>query len=376
MSSTTQPTADWHRGRVASWLVSVDHKRIGALYLGWAGVFFFIAGVLTILMRLQMTRPDASILGSGTYRGVLTMHGTLLVFFVFLPVVTGLATFIVPLMIGARTIAMPGSAAVALWLAMPRNPGVSSPGPARESSSRVTQLERAEAPTALPPPARGDVAVGGMSKEQPQEVRGGNERRQEPALGASTTVAETAAAKDETATARSTLNRSPELRKDSGRPGADSAQPAALPPARVAPAAEALADRSTESSRSARAMATAGVEIPSPDPAVRWRIAGSAVQHTINGGSSWEAASTGITAQFLAGSAPSTSTCWLVGRGGIVLLLTDGVRWRRLPFPEPTDLSAVHATDPLRATVTAADGRTFTTSDGGVTWVRPAPQDF
>jgi cytochrome c oxidase subunit 1 len=116
MSSTTQPAGHWHRGRVASWLVSVDHKRIGALYLGWAGIFFVIAGVLTLLMRLQMTRPDASILGSGTYRGVLTMHGTLLVFFVLLPVVTGLATYIVPLMIGARTIAMPGSAAVAVWL--------------------------------------------------------------------------------------------------------------------------------------------------------------------------------------------------------------------------------------------------------------------
>ncbi|MCY7301998.1 MAG: cbb3-type cytochrome c oxidase subunit I [Thermoleophilia bacterium] len=116
MSSTTQPAADWHRGRVASWLVSIDHKRIGALYLGCAGVFFVIAGVLTLLIRLQMTRPDASILGSGTYRGVLTMHGTLLVFFVLLPVVTGLATYIVPLMIGARTIALPGSAAVALWL--------------------------------------------------------------------------------------------------------------------------------------------------------------------------------------------------------------------------------------------------------------------
>jgi cytochrome c oxidase subunit I len=116
MSSATQPAVDWHRGRVASWLVSVDHKRIGALYLGWAGLFFVIAGVLTLLMRLQVTRPDASILGSGTYRGVLTMHGTLLVFFVLLPVVTGLATYLVPLMIGARRIAMPGTAATALWL--------------------------------------------------------------------------------------------------------------------------------------------------------------------------------------------------------------------------------------------------------------------
>ena len=54
MSSTTQPAADWHRGRVASWLVSVDHKRIGALYLGWAGLFFVIAGLLAIVIRTPM----------------------------------------------------------------------------------------------------------------------------------------------------------------------------------------------------------------------------------------------------------------------------------------------------------------------------------
>jgi cytochrome c oxidase subunit I len=116
LSTASQPVTSWHRGRVAGWLVSVDHKRIGALYLGWAGVFFVIAGILTLLMRLQMTRPNASVLGSGTYRGVLTMHGTLLVFFVLIPVVTGLATYVVPLMIGATRVAMPGLAATALWL--------------------------------------------------------------------------------------------------------------------------------------------------------------------------------------------------------------------------------------------------------------------
>jgi cytochrome c oxidase subunit 1 len=116
MSSTAQSASSWHRGRVAGWLVSVDHKRIGALYLGAAGIFFVIAGALTLLMRLQVTRPDASILGSGTYRGVLTMHGTLLVFFVLVPVVTGLATHLVPLLIGANRIALPGVAAASLWL--------------------------------------------------------------------------------------------------------------------------------------------------------------------------------------------------------------------------------------------------------------------
>jgi cytochrome c oxidase subunit 1 len=116
VSSNAPAVTPWHRGRVAGWLVSLDHKRIGALYLGVAGVFFVIAGILTLLMRLQVTRPDGSILGSGTYRGVLTMHGTLLVFFVLIPVVTGLATYLVPLMIGATHTAKPEIAAVALWL--------------------------------------------------------------------------------------------------------------------------------------------------------------------------------------------------------------------------------------------------------------------
>jgi heme/copper-type cytochrome/quinol oxidase subunit 1 len=116
MSSTTQTAPSWQRGKVAGWVVSVDHKRIGALYLGWAAVFFVLAGIVTVLMRLQMTRPHASVLGNSTYKGVLTMHGTLLVFFVLVPVVVGLATYLVPLLIGARRIAMPGLAAVALWL--------------------------------------------------------------------------------------------------------------------------------------------------------------------------------------------------------------------------------------------------------------------
>ena len=116
MSTGSLPVTSWHRGRVAGWLVSLDHKRIGALYLGVAGVFFVIAGVLTLLMRLQVTRPDATILGNGTYQGVLTMHGTLLVFFVLVPVVTGLATYLVPLMIGATRTAKPEIAAAALWL--------------------------------------------------------------------------------------------------------------------------------------------------------------------------------------------------------------------------------------------------------------------
>ena len=63
-----------------------------------------------------MTKPDAGFLGDSTYAGMRTMHGTMLVFFVLVPVVVGLATYLVPLMIGADRIAKPGLAAMSLWL--------------------------------------------------------------------------------------------------------------------------------------------------------------------------------------------------------------------------------------------------------------------
>jgi cytochrome c oxidase subunit 1 len=115
MSSTTQP-ADWQRGRVAGWVVTVDHKRVGAQYLGWAGVFLVVSGIVTLLMKLQTARPGSAFIGTSTFAGMRTMHGTLLVFFVLVPVIVGLSVYLVPLQIGARTIARPGLVASSLWL--------------------------------------------------------------------------------------------------------------------------------------------------------------------------------------------------------------------------------------------------------------------
>lgn len=85
-------------------------------------------------------------------------------------------------------------------------------------------------------------------------------------------------------------------------------------------------------------------------------------------GITWTAMPTGIDADLTAGSSPAASTCWLVGRRGMVLLSTDARTWRRIAFPEVTDLTAITATDARTAVVTTADGRTFATTDGGVTW--------
>ncbi len=113
-----------------------------------------------------------------------------------------------------------------------------------------------------------------------------------------------------------------------------------------------------------------GFEVTSPQPGVRWRVRGSQVERTGDDGATWLAA-TGVPAglSIVAGSAPSATVCWLVGRSGLVLVTTDGTTWRRLPFTEPTvDLSAVEAVDARTATVSAADGRRFLTIDGGATW--------
>lgn len=158
------------------------------------------------------------------------------------------------------------------------------------------------------------------------------------------------------------------------RPAAAPAAPA--PPTgratnQNAAASQARADESARTAelRSRQAEAVE-IDIRTPDPAVRWRIAGVRVERSIDAGSSWTPVPTDVTAEVTAGAAPSASICWLVGRGGLVLLTTNGATWQRLTFPEPTDLSAIRATDARNATVTTADGRQFSTTDGGRTWTR------
>lgn len=109
--------------------------------------------------------------------------------------------------------------------------------------------------------------------------------------------------------------------------------------------------------------------IVSTDSLTRWRIAtGAEVERSTDGGVTWETQDTGVTVTLTAGASPSPSVCWLVGEDGVVLITIDGRSWQRLALPEVIDLAAVRATDDRTATVTAADGRSFTTSDRGQTW--------
>jgi hypothetical protein len=114
----------------------------------------------------------------------------------------------------------------------------------------------------------------------------------------------------------------------------------------------------------------ASLEIVSSNAQVRWRIGpGAIVQHSVDGGATWAAQQIVAGAILTAGSSPSDDVCWLVGRSGMVLRTNDaGRQWQRVPFPETVDILVVTASNALNATVSAADGRRFQTTDGGGTW--------
>ena len=108
--------ADWKRGRVTSWLTTVDHKRIGVLYICTSLVFFAFGGILALLMRTQLATPNEHFLTKGSYNEVLTIHGTTMIFLVIVPVLAGFGNYLVPLMIGARDMAFPRLNALSYWL--------------------------------------------------------------------------------------------------------------------------------------------------------------------------------------------------------------------------------------------------------------------
>ena len=105
----------WQRGKVASWLVTTDHKRIGILYITTSLVFLVLAGLMALVMRLQLAQADAGIVGPDRYNELVTIHGTAMVFLVGVPILAGFANYLVPLMIGASDVAFPRLNALSYW---------------------------------------------------------------------------------------------------------------------------------------------------------------------------------------------------------------------------------------------------------------------
>jgi hypothetical protein len=110
-----------------------------------------------------------------------------------------------------------------------------------------------------------------------------------------------------------------------------------------------------------------------PAVQVRWRITASRdrIERALGPAGTWQPVDTPAPAPLRAGFAPSASVCWIVGDDGTVLRTTDGLRFESVRFPEAVHLTSISALDARQATVTTADGRTFRTTDGGLTWSRP-----
>ena len=99
-----------------SWLTTTDHKRIGIMYLFATFLFFILGGVEALIMRVQLAVPDNTAVTPETYNGLVSMHGTTMIFLFVVPVFAGFANYFVPLMIGARDMAFPRLNALSLWL--------------------------------------------------------------------------------------------------------------------------------------------------------------------------------------------------------------------------------------------------------------------
>ena len=123
MATTTYIAEDFRATEVLpvpsklhEWLVTVDHKRLGIMYIATSLFFFAVAGVLAALMRMQLAFPNGKVLPPEVFNRLFTMHGTTMVFLVGMPFFAGLANYLVPLMIGARDMAFPRLNAFGYWM--------------------------------------------------------------------------------------------------------------------------------------------------------------------------------------------------------------------------------------------------------------------
>jgi len=99
-----------------SWIVTVDHKRIGILYIGLGLFFLVVAGIEALLIRIQLIRPLSNFVSPDSYNRLFTLHGTTMVFLVGMPILFGFGNYLIPLMIGARDMAFPRLNAFSFWV--------------------------------------------------------------------------------------------------------------------------------------------------------------------------------------------------------------------------------------------------------------------
>src|SRR3954462_6547318 len=113
-SFAREPVPPW-TAVLHDWVTTVDHKKIGILYVLMAVVFLVVGGIQALLLRWQLFWPRYDFLRPDVFNQMFTMHGTTMVFFMGMPILIGFGNYLVPLMIGARDMAFPRLNAMGFW---------------------------------------------------------------------------------------------------------------------------------------------------------------------------------------------------------------------------------------------------------------------
>jgi cytochrome c oxidase subunit 1 len=107
----------WSRPRgLWGWIGTTDHKEIARRYIATAFIFFALAGVTALVMRLQLARPENGLIEADTYNQLFSMHGTVMMFLFAVPVMEAFGLYMMPLMLGSRSVAFPRLASYSYWL--------------------------------------------------------------------------------------------------------------------------------------------------------------------------------------------------------------------------------------------------------------------
>src|ERR671919_1257436 len=116
-TTTLTPQAEiYQRSWVLDWLTTVDHKKIGILYIVNSFMFFFAAGILALVVRSELAVPGLQLVDQDTFNQAFTMHGTIMLFLFVIPALSGISNYIVPLQLGAPDMAFPRINALSFWL--------------------------------------------------------------------------------------------------------------------------------------------------------------------------------------------------------------------------------------------------------------------
>lgn len=119
MATTTMPQVRPYvttRSRVYEWLTTTDHKKIGALYVTTAFLFFIIGGVMALGVRTELAVPGLQFVSTELYNQLFSMHAITMIFLFVMPMFVGLANYIVPIQIGAADMAFPRINALSYWM--------------------------------------------------------------------------------------------------------------------------------------------------------------------------------------------------------------------------------------------------------------------